>query len=183
MSENASEMLTASNPANKDIEPKGNRRARVPMSVPMRRLEVPELPGYHQHFIKESNVPRALAAYYEFVDQDEHPGFMLNQRNPGISMDLSGSTDLGNRISFVAGIGGDGKPERLFLMKLKEEYWLEDRAKIDARHAGMLGGIFRGETILGSEKDKDRDKDMRYVDMERTKALFARGRRTAKPGT
>jgi hypothetical protein len=173
---NASEILTKNNPANKTVEPKGNRRERIPMSVPLRKLEVPEIAGYHLHWIKESNIPRALAAYYEFVEWNEVP---VNQRNPGTDTEVSGNTDLGSHVSIAAGMGANDKPERLVLMKLAEEYWLKDREVIDARNAGVMGSIFRGEKILGSERDKPRDEGSRYVTPE-TKALFARGRRFAK---
>jgi hypothetical protein len=179
MSQNASEILTKNNPANKTVEPKGNRRARVPMSVPLRKLEVPELAGYHLHWIAEANIGRALQAYYEFVEDREVP---VNQRSPGTDTEVSGNTDLGSRISIAAGHGENGQPERLYLMKLEESLWLEDRAQIDARHASMMGSIFRGEKILGTERDKPGDEGMRYVDMERTKALFSR-KRVAKQTT
>jgi hypothetical protein len=179
MSTNASEILEGQNPANQDPESKGNRRARVPMSVAMRKLEVPLIDGYHLHWIKESNIPRALAAYYEFVEDQEVP---INQRNPGLDTQISGNTDLGARVSIAAGIGGDGKPERLYLMKLSEEYWLEDRAKIDGRNASMMGQIFRGEKILDKDEVSKDVKETRYVDMERTRerrALFSRPRAKA----
>ena len=80
------------------------------MSVPLRKLEVPEIPGYHLHWVKEANLGRALAAYYEFVEDHEVP---INQRCPGTDTEISGNTDLGSRISIAAGQGADGKPERL----------------------------------------------------------------------
>jgi hypothetical protein len=170
---NASEILTPNNPANKTVEPKGNRKHRVPMSVPMRKLEVPEIPGFHLHWIKESNIPRAIQACYEFVEFNEVP---VNQRNVGTDTEISGNTDLGSHVSISAGIGADGRPERLVLMKLPEDLWVEDRAAIDGRHASIMSGIFRGETILGTEKDKPGDEGTRYVDPERTRALFNRRR-------
>jgi hypothetical protein len=176
---NASEVLEAASPANRTQESPGNRRARVPMSVAMRKLEVPEIPGYHTHWIKESNIPRALAAYYEFVEDSEVP---LNQRNPGIDTAKSGNTDLGARVSIAAGIGADSKPERLYLMKLAEAYWLEDRQKIDSRNAQMMGQIFRGEKIIDKDEVSSDVKSTRYVDMERTRerrALFSRPRAKA----
>jgi hypothetical protein len=94
----------------------------------------------------------------------------------------SGNTDLGARVSIAAGIGADSKPERLYLMKLAEEYWLEDRAKIDGRNASMMGQIFRGEKILDKDEVTDDVKKTRYVDMERTRerrALFSRPRAKA----
>lgn len=178
-STNAAEVLEGASPANRTQESKGNRRARVPMSVAMRKLEVPEIPGFHTHWIKESNIPRALAAYYTFVEDHEVP---INQRNPGMSTDQSGNTDLGSRVSIAAGIGADSKPERLYLMKLEEQYWLEDRAKIDDRNASMMGQIFRGEKILDKDEVSKDVKDNRYVDMERTRerrALFSRPRKKA----
>jgi hypothetical protein len=176
---NASEILEGSNPANQASESKGNRRTRIPMSVAMRRLEVPELAGYHLHWIKESNIPRALAAFYEFVDYNEVP---VNQRNPGIDTEISGNTDLGARVSVAAGMGPNDKPERLYLMKLAEDYWLEDRAKIDSRNAEMMGQIFQGEKIMDKDEVSDDVRSTRYVDMQRTRgprALLNRKRAKA----
>src|ERR1700676_276687 len=93
---NASDILEPNNPANATVEPKRNRKNRIPMSVPMRKLEVPEISGYHLHWIKESNIPRALQACYEFVDYDEVP---VNQRGVGTDTEMSGNTDLGSRVS------------------------------------------------------------------------------------
>lgn len=176
---NASDVLTKNNPANVAPEPKGNRKTRIPMSVPMRKLEVPDIAGYHLHWIKESNIPRALAAWYEFVDFDEVP---INQRGVGTDTEISGNTDLGSRISISAGIGADSKPERLYLMKLAEQHWLEDRKKIDERNATQLSGIFRGEKILDKGEVNPDVAETRYVDKDRTferRALFQRRRQKA----
>jgi hypothetical protein len=60
-------------------------------------------------------------------------------------------------------------------MKLAEDLWLEDRKIIDDRNASVLNSVFRGEKIIGAEKDTNQDdRDLRYVDKERTKALFNR---------
>jgi hypothetical protein len=171
---NASDTVTPTNVANRAVEAKGQRR-RIPMSVPRRRLETPEIPGYHLHWFKESNIPQALDAWYEFVDSREVP---VNQRNVGNSSDMTGNQDLGSGIRINAGIGADGKNEQLVLMKLKEELWLEDRAAIDKANAERLGQVFRGEKILGAEPDNE-DSGTRYVDRERTKALFNRRRAKA----
>jgi hypothetical protein len=170
---NKSEILEPNNPANKTVEPTGNRRVRIPMSVPLRRLEVPEIDGYHCHWIKESNIPRALQAFYEFVNDHEVP---INQRGIATDTEMSGSTDLGSRVSISAGIGADNRPERLYLMKLALQYWDEDRQKIDERNAQKLQGIFRGEVILDKGEVDDKTKELRYVNHEHTKALFNRRR-------
>ena len=180
MSNNASELLEGpANPANEKVESKGNRRARIPMSVVTGKLEVPEIPGYHLHWIKTSNISQALAAYYEFVEDGDVP---VNQRNPGIDTTVSGNTDLGARISIAAGMGENNQPERLYLMKLAEEYWIEDRTKIDERNASMMGQIFRGEKIIDKSEVSNSIKQTRYVDMDRTKGpapLFFRRRAKA----
>lgn len=173
MSDNASDTVKPSNPANSEAKPK-SERIRIPMSVPVRALETPEIPGYHTHWFKETNIPRAKQAWYEFVAWDEVP---VNQRNVGTDKSITGNTDLGSYIS----IADRGSPERLYLMKLKEELWLDDRKKIDERNAAILGGIFRGEVIVdsGPEGETKGSKDHRYVDPDRTyerRALFARRR-------
>jgi hypothetical protein len=170
--DNLSSMTETASPAT--AAPERGRRKRIPMSVPQRKLEVPLIEGYHLHWIKESNIGRALAAYYTFVGDDE---VELNQRNPGTDTETTGNTDLGARVSITAGIAENGKPERLYLMKLEEEYWLADKLAIDTRNAQVMGSIFRGEKILDSDRAKDTSN--RYVDQERTSfrpALFNRPR-------
>lgn len=174
---NASDILTPNNPANAEVEPKRNRANRVPMSVPSRKLETPEIPGYHSHWIKESNVPRALQAWYEFVSYDEVP---VNQRGFATSMDVTGNTDLGSQVSISAGIGADGRPERLILMKLAEDLWLADRKAIDERNASIVGSIFRGEKIIDKDQVSADVSETRYVKREETSfrpALFQRRRK------
>lgn len=172
---NVSDTVKPNNPANRTPEARGERK-RIPMSVPRRKLEVPEIPGYHLHWAKEANIPQFLQAFYEFVDFQELP---VNQRNVGMDTTISGNEDLGSHISMTAGIGPNGLPERLILMKLKEEYWLEDRAAIDGRNAQIMGQIFKGEKIIGEERDSAADQGTRYVDHARTSAtpaLFNRKR-------
>jgi hypothetical protein len=146
-------------------------RKRIPMSVPTRRLEVPEIEGWHLHWFLESRVPRALQAGYVFVDFDEVP---VNQRGIANDSTVSGNIDLGSRVRQIGGLGEDGRPEHLVLMKLKEEWWQEDRAAIDEKNARMMSSIFRDEQILGAERDDLEDQGTRYIDKSRTKALFSR---------
>jgi len=137
-------------------------RKRIPMSVPIRKLEVPEMPGWHLHWFLEKNVPRALQAGYEFVDFNEVP---TNQTGLGNDVRSSGSADLGDRVRVLSGVTENSHPEYLVLMKLPEEFWLEDRRKIDEINAARMGVIFRGEKILDSEdlKVSSDDQALRYV--------------------
>jgi hypothetical protein len=147
------------NPANKEPEARGQRR-RIPMSVPLRRLQVPEIPGYHCYWFNEDAVPRAQQGGYEFVSWDEVP---VNQRNVATNTEVSGNMDLGSRVRVVSGLGGDNKPMPLVLMKIKMEWYLEDRALIAQRNAKQISGIFRGEKILGAEQASVEDQELMYV--------------------
>ena len=51
----------------------GTERQRIPMSLPMQKLAVPELEGYHLHWMlgTTTRINQALRAGYEFVDPSE----------------------------------------------------------------------------------------------------------------
>jgi hypothetical protein len=168
------------NPANSGEE-KGKRK-RIPLSTPQLRLEVPEIPGYKTYWFREINVPRALQAWYTFVDEKEIP---LNQRGIGTDTQISGSNDLGSNVSITHGVDEKGNPDRLVLMKIQLEYWLEDQKTIAERNASTLETIFRGEKILTESGERADDQNARYVDPDRTsfrgRALFQRPvRKTAR---
>lgn len=156
---------TTSN-ANKDLNPanaaprEAGMRKRIPMSVPMRKLEVPELPGFHLYWFVDRNVPRALQGGYEFVEVDELP---VTQRNVANDSDTSGSVDLGARVRVTSGLGEDGRPEGLVLMKIREEWYREDQRILEERNAKVLSAIFQGEAIYGSEKLTKDDDDKVYI--------------------
>lgn len=147
-------------------------RKRIPMSVPQRKLEVPDIAGYIMYWFLESRVERALQGGYEFVDAKE---VTLNQRGVATSGEISGNSDMGSRVSVVSGTGQDGQPERLYLMKIKKEWFDEDRAVLEARNKQIEDSIRRGG--LGSEKEDSRDKANRYVktsDMRSSKSPFSK---------
>lgn len=150
------------NPAN-PAEPRPRRR--IPMSTQERRLEVDPLPGFHLHWIRETNVPRALDAGYELVDAKEV--HINNTHTYGGLKAAGGNTDLGSNVSVVA---DRATGERLILMKLREELWLEDREVIDNRHAQIMGGIFSGETIIKPDGTPGPKDSTTYV----SRALFNR---------
>lgn len=86
-----------------------------PMSVGMRRLEVPDRDGWHRHWFRGNpgNLAKAQQAGYKFVDPDD---IELND------FDLAGNgestgTDMGD--SRVSVSSGDGS-ERLYLMECPE---------------------------------------------------------------
>lgn len=150
-------------PTKKDVAEK----RRIPMSVPRRKLEVSDIPGYHLYWFLDQNVAAAQQAGYEFVDESE---IELNQHGVGTSRDISGNADLGTLVKVVAGAGAGGRGEMLNLMKIKNEFYLADRKEIEARNAQILNSIFKDEKIMGDESVSAADKGQTYV----KQALFNR---------
>jgi hypothetical protein len=143
---------TTFNPANAGgVAAEPVRRRRIPLSIPRRRLEVDPLPGFVLYWFKESNIPIAIEAGYEFVEQNEVRLSEVNQANPA---DSSGSTDLGSRVSLIGdAIGQRGVPERLVLMKIREEFWREDRTVLDHENAKVIQSIFGGQIVARDQGD------------------------------
>lgn len=149
-------------------------RQRIPMAVPMRKLEVPNIEGYHSHWFLGENVPRALQGGYDHVLITEVP---INQFNPATSADVSGSTGLGTLVEYTDGVDDRGKNRVLYLMKIPIELWLEDQKIIERRNANVLQTIFRSEQVIGTESMNAEDRELMYVDRDRQRAnipLFMR---------
>lgn len=130
------------------------QKKRKPMSVPVRRLEAEPIPGYHQHWIREANLPAAKDAGYDFVRMGES---QVNTRNVGVDSAAGQSNDLSDRI--VVNHGGD----TLYLMKLPEEYFNEDMAKLAEANSDIWQQIFRGEQIAGQKAVNPGDASHRYL--------------------
>jgi hypothetical protein len=132
------------NPANKP-ERRVTDGTRVPMTLPTQKLAVPEIPGYHLHWFLGGRVPRALQAGYEFVDEDE-----VDIPNTGLADDVSksGNTDMGSRISRIAGdtLGEDGREQRLYLMKIRQEWWEHDQSLLAERNE-QIAATIRGGNV------------------------------------
>jgi hypothetical protein len=167
------------NPASK----KGSvarERKRIPMSVPVQRLEVAELPGYHLHWFVSTpeRLQRALDGGYEFVNEHE---MHLNNVSLGGESSVSGNTDMGSRVSVVSGqeVGKDGQPTRLVLMKIKQEWWDEDQVLVEAKNSKIRESLLGG--MIGAENDRPGDAQHRYVDKTKTQIpdFFKSKRRSA----
>jgi hypothetical protein len=154
------------NPASRSAETSAERK-RIPMSVPVQRLEVPDLPGYHLHWFLSTpeRLQRAMDGGYEFVNEGE---MQINNVSLGGDSAVSGSTDMGSRVSIVSGqeVGKDGQPTRLILMKIRQEWWDEDQQLIEARNTKVRDSLLGG--MIGAEHDKRGDSQHRYVDKART---------------
>lgn len=169
------------NPANASSPPAFRR---VPMNVPRRKLEVRSIPGYRLYWHKQSDIEAAMDAGYEFVDKKE---VSLNSRAIGSSSELGGNTALGSEVSIV---GSKGTGERLVLMKIREQWYLEDKRTIFQEHASRMKAIFEGDVILMPNGDAQPDvvvgpdgklqgTGTTYVKQQPYVALFNRGPRVA----
>lgn len=143
------------------------QRKRIPMSTPVQRLEAPDIPGYHLHWFRGdiARIQRAIEGGYEYVDPRE---VRVNSVGLGNDSIASGNTDMGSRVSVVAGteVGTDGQPVRLVLMKIKQEWYEEDQKIVEARNEQVAASLRGG--MIGSEKDAPGDTMHRYVDKART---------------
>lgn len=151
-------MAQVINPANAAPK-KSVERARIPMSVPMQKLQVPEIQGYHLHWMLDQGgrIQQAIRAGYEFVEQEE-----VELNNFGLADDASksGNTDLGSRVSISAGadLGQDGTEQRLYLMKIRQEWWEEDQRQLEARNEQIAASLRGGTPDAGSN-----DPSHRYI--------------------
>jgi hypothetical protein len=147
-------------------EPSRAERKRIPMSVPVMSLEVPEIPGYSQYWFEGTpeRIQRALDGGYEFVDERE---VRLNNVSLGGNSAASGNTDMGSRVSVLAGqeVGTDGQAIRLVLMKIRQEWKDEDDKLIEDRNTAVRNALLGG--MIGAERDASGDTAARYVDKAR----------------
>lgn len=171
----------AVNPANLD-RPAPFRR--IPMTGARRKLEVRPIKGFRLYWHRQTDIEAALDAGYQFVDKAE---VSINSRAIGSSSALGGNTALGSEVSIV---GSKGTGERLVLMKIKEEWYLEDKQALFQEHASRMRAIFEGDLIMmpGGEGRPDvvvgpdgqlRGTGTTYVKQQPYVALFNRGPRVA----
>lgn len=165
------------NPANRPGHEPGARK-RIPMAVPVQKLQVPPIPGYFTYWMRGTpdRIQQALNAGYEWVSPREAD---INNFDLAGDADKSGNSDLGDRVSVLASTTGDGdvdasgNPVRLYLMKQKMEYHLEDQAIMEKRNASVAEALvsgYRTGTVGGrAEGETADDMDQRYVDTKRTR--------------
>ena len=105
---------------------------RIPMSAPQAKLATPSIPGFHLHWLNDvpGRINQAIAGGYEFVAPEET---FVNDRNPGSPSVVSGSSDLGSRVSVVVGSDDKGNEIRAYLMKIRNEWYEQDQQASQGR--------------------------------------------------
>lgn len=86
------------------------------------------IPGYHLHIFNDDGIriEEAISVGWEFVQPDE-----VGRTAPHVT---SRNTDLGNKVRFTVGKKEGGEPLYAYLMKIREEWWLEDQALQQSRN-------------------------------------------------
>lgn len=127
----------------------------IPMSIPRQRLAAPEIPGYHVHWFMgmPDRIHQAMQAGYSWVDQGEVELSDFDLAGDGRPI---GGTDLGTRVSTVAGglYEGTMQPQRLYLMKIPEWLWEKHQQAIGDVNENIAAAL-RGERPAFSSSPKD----------------------------
>lgn len=149
---------------------------RIPMNLPSTKLSVPEIPGYYLYWFLGQNVARAIKAGYEFVDQAE-----VDMVNTGLADDASkqGNSDLGTRVSAIAGglIEGTLEPQRLYLMKLRQEWRDKDVMELEQVNERIASAIRGGKPMPGASAPGETPVDVQKRYLKSGQDLFYPKRR------
>ena len=146
--EASKENLGGANPSlspEEKLAVESTQRKRIPMSSPKAKLSTPVIPGFHLHWMNDyaGRISQALEGGYEFVKPEETFVNSNDFAGLGEMMETSG-TDLGSRVSVVVGKNEDGTPLRAYLMKIREEWYVEDQAagqtRVEELHEAMRQG-------------------------------------------
>lgn len=163
--------MASQNPANPP-DRTSEEMVRVPMTAPMQKLEVNELPGFWMQWIRGTpdRMMQAKRAGFTHVHELE---LTINNHDLGGDAKTSGNTDLGTIVSTTDGsgeIGQDGQGVRLYLMKQRKEHHDEDTAILQARNDSVVDSLtaaFRQGTVgvgaEGAPSETAHDVQQRYV--------------------
>jgi hypothetical protein len=148
---------------------------RIPLSVPQLKLETPEIPGFHCHWMlgTDARITQAKRAGYVFVEPEE---IAMNYRGVADDPTLGGNTDMGSQVSVVAGGDTDSKGQavRLVLMKLRQEWWDEDQQARDKSSDALIDALRTGRISAAEAGERQSDREQRYVDPKRTQMFTKR---------
>lgn len=114
------------------------RKERIPLGVPRKKLEAKEIPGYHLHWVNDypGRVQEALQSGYEFVSEEE------TAINDFVT---PGNSDLGTRVKRMVGKDDNGGALFAYLMKINEDLWKQDQEELQKRNNLVDEAIRRGD--------------------------------------
>lgn len=135
---------------------------RIPLSGGRMKLQVPKIPGYHLYWFldKPGRVEAALAAGYEFVQKDE---VQVPNHQIAAPRTKTDGTDLGSRVTVVAGGEEGGQAQRHVLMKLRQEWRDKDMKAREAKSDALVAALTRGNAQGPDKMPGDADTSNRYL--------------------
>ena len=150
-----------------------------PMSAGTKKLETPPRDGYHRRWFRgdATRLAKAQRAGYTFVQPEDVD---LNNFDLGGDAKTSGNTDMGTRVSVIAGDDLDptGQPGRLYLMECPEELYEYSRSIIEDRNESVAEALRGGKLGLGHDGETRFDQDQRYVKGKVPDLFIPKSRRT-----
>lgn len=149
------------NPANEKATVVTGRR-RIPLTTPRLKLETPKIEGFVCQWFADrpGRLQQAQDAAWEFVSPDE---IQVNNNSLAGDVARDGNTDLGNRISLHAGVHENGQGMRLYLMKIRQQYWDEDQKELADRSEQVAATIRGAGDVNGNPHEAQGDASLRYV--------------------
>ena len=120
------------------------RRNRGAFNGTRGKLQVGNLiTGYHLYFFNDEpgRIAAALDAGWEYVSPSE-----VGYQSSNVT---STNKDLGDRVSVHGSKDDLGQPVRQILLKIKQDWWEEDQAEIQARNDKTDTSIRRGQGGTG----------------------------------
>ena len=98
-----------------------------------------QIPGYHLHVLTDvgGRIQAAMDSGYEFVRPDEVGGVSENV--------VSRNGDLGERIRFLVNPRAEGTEQYGYLMKIRQEWYEEDQAELQAKNNRIDASIRKGK--------------------------------------
>jgi hypothetical protein len=122
------------------VEVKTQRQKRRPFGLPQSKLTVEKkLDGYHYRWINDTpgRVAQALAGAYTFVEPAE------------VGREPNGE----NKVFEYGGTNKDGSPMRVYLMRIAQEFYLEDKTSA-TQYLDEIDASIRGGKISQTAGDK-----------------------------
>jgi hypothetical protein len=98
-----------------------------------------QIPGYHLHVLTDagSRIQEAMDSGYEFVRPEEVGGVSENV--------VSRNGDLGERIRYLVNPRAQGTEQYGYLMKIRQEWYEEDQAELQAKNNRIDASIRKGK--------------------------------------
>lgn len=119
---------------------RGGRTSRKSFNGTEGKLKVNhQIDGYHLHIFNDSpgRIEQALDVGYEFVSPDEVGGVGVGT--------VSRNTDIGDKVRFLVGTDDKQNAQYAYLMKIRNEFFEEDQAALQARVDKTDAAIRQGQ--------------------------------------